>query len=61
MFYDTSETGIVLNRKGHEALLRQHNFASEVNNDMTYGGVERLEFQFSVEQNKLVKTIMHVN
>ena len=61
VFYDTSETGVVLNRKGHEALLRQHNFASEVNNDMTYGGIERLEFQFSVEQNKLVKTIMHVN
>ena len=61
VFYDISETGVVLNRKGHEALLRQHNFASEVNNEMTYGGVERLEFQFSVEQNKLVKTIMHVN
>jgi hypothetical protein len=61
VFYDTSETGVVLNRKGHEALLRQHNFACEVNNDMTYGGIERLEFQFSVEQNKLVKTIMHVN
>ena len=61
LFYDTSETGVVLNRKGHEALLRQHNFASEVNNDMTYGGIERMEFQFSVEQNKLVKTIMHVN
>ena len=61
VFYDTSETGVVLNRKGHEALLRQHNFASEVNNDMTYGGIERLGFQFSVEQNKLLKTIMHVN
>ena len=61
VFYDTSETGVVLNRKGHEALLRQHNFASEVNNDMTYGGIERLEFQFSVEQNKLLKTIIHVN
>ena len=61
VFYVTSETGVVLSRKGHEALLRQHNFASEVNNEMTYGGVERLEFQFSVEQNKLVKTIMHVN
>lgn len=61
IFYDVSETKITLNRKGHEALLRQNNFASEVNNDMTYGGVKRLEFQFSVDQNKLVKTIMHVN
>jgi hypothetical protein len=28
---------------------------------MTYGGVNRLEFQFSIDQNKLVKTILHVN
>lgn len=61
IFLDVTENSVRLNRKGHEALLRQHNFASEVNNDLTYGGVKRLEFQFSVEQNKLVKTILHVN
>ncbi len=61
LFFEETETSLKLNRMGHEALLRQHNFATEINNDMVYGGVERLGFQFSVEQNKLVKTILHVN
>lgn len=61
IFFDEDDKSLKLNRKGHEALLRQHNFATEVNNDITYGGVNRLEFQFSVDQNKLVKTILHVN
>jgi len=57
VFIDESETGLKLNRKGHEVLLRKHNFASEVNNYMVYGGIKRLDFQFSVEQNKLIKTV----
>lgn len=61
IFFDETETSIKLNRKGHEALLRRYNFASEMNNNMTYGGVKRLEFQFNVDQNKLVKTILHAN
>ncbi len=61
IFFDQTENGLKLNRKGHEALLRQNNFASEINNDMVYGGVERLEYQFSVEKNKLIKTILNVN
>ena len=61
IFFDESETEIKLNRKGHEALLRQHNFASEIKNNMVYGGVQRLEYQFSVEENKLIKTVLNVN
>lgn len=61
IFFEEDENSLKLNRKGHEALLRQQNFANEVNNDMTYGGVKRLEFQFSVDQNKLIKTILHVD
>lgn len=61
LFFDETEDGLLLNRKGHEALLRQHNFASEINNNMIYGGVRRLDFQFSEEQNKLIKTVSHVN
>lgn len=61
IFYTIKEDGITLNRKGHEALLKQHNFAQEINNQITYGGVKRLEFQFSEEQNKLIKTIFNVN
>ena len=61
IFFDEDETSLKLNRKGHEALVRTHNFATEINNNMTYGGVERLGFQFSVEQNKLIKTVLHVD
>ncbi|NRB60955.1 MAG: DUF1835 domain-containing protein [Winogradskyella sp.] len=61
IFFEETEDSLTLNRKGHTALLRQNNFATEVGNDMTYGGVDRLEFQFSVDQNKLIKTIIHVD
>lgn len=57
IFFEESKSGISLNRKGHEALINQHNFASELNNDIDYGGVNRLDFQFNVEVNKLIKTI----
>jgi len=61
IFFDASEDKIKLNRKGHEALLRQHNFAAELDNNIQYGGVKRLEYQFSVDQNKLIKTVANVN
>ncbi len=61
LFYKITDQGITLNRKGHEALLKTHNFASELNNTMTYGGVNRLEYQFSKEENKLIKTILNAN
>ncbi len=61
LFFDETENGLELNRKGHEALLRQYNFSTEINNDIVYGGVNRLDYQFSVEQNKLIKTISNAN
>lgn len=61
LFYNLTDQGITLSRKGHEALLKSHNFASEINNKMQYGGVNRLEYQFSTEENKLIKTILNVN
>ncbi|MCB0398962.1 MAG: DUF1835 domain-containing protein [Winogradskyella sp.] len=61
IFFEENENSLKLNRKGHEALLRQHNFAPEINNSMIYGGVNRMEFQFSIDQNKLVKTVLHAN
>jgi hypothetical protein len=57
IFFTESEDRIILNRKGHEALINQHNFAVELNNDMDYGGVKRLTFQFNKEENRLIKTI----
>ena len=57
IFFDEENDKLILNRKGHEALINQYNFASELNNDIDYGGVNRLDFQFNVEENKLIKTV----
>lgn len=61
IFYDQTENELVLNRKGHVALLGQTNFALKVNNNIDYGGVNRLDYQFSAKQNKLIKNIINVN
>ncbi|TCK69272.1 uncharacterized protein DUF1835 [Winogradskyella wandonensis] len=60
-FYEVSEDGLKLNRKGYDALLGEHNFASEVMNALDFGGVSRLDYQFSTSENKLIKTVNHVN
>jgi hypothetical protein len=61
VFMIEGDNGLELNRKGHEVLLNQHNFSSEVNNDIQFGGVERLKYQFNKKQNKLIKTIYNAN
>lgn len=61
IFYSVTEGEIELNRKGHEALLGHHNFALEIDNDMMYGGVKKIAFQFNKSKNKLVKSILNVN
>lgn len=55
LFFEESESSIKLNRKGHEALLNTHNFAMEINNNMPFGGVNRLDFYFSKKDTILVK------
>ena len=57
VFFTNEKKHLILNRKGHEALLGQHNFATEINNNMVYGGLKKFEFQFNKKQNKLVKTV----
>jgi hypothetical protein len=61
LFFDESENQLKLNRKGHEALIKIHNFSVEINNNMTYGGLKRLDFQFNKDENKLVKTNINVH
>ena len=61
LFFDENENQLKLNRKGHEALVKIHNFSIEINNSMTYGGLNRLDFQFNKDENKLVKTNINVN
>jgi len=60
IFFSEEDKIITLNRKGHEALLGQHNFSLEIGNNIPYGGVNRFDFQFSKQQNKLIKTIINV-
>ncbi|WP_456437332.1 DUF1835 domain-containing protein [Psychroserpens sp.] len=61
LFFDEDENQLKLNRKGHEALVKIHNFSLEINNNMAYGGLNRLDFQFNIKENKLVKTNINVN
>jgi len=61
IFFSEEGDHITLNRKGHEVLLMHRNFASELNDKMIFGNVTRLNFQFNKQENKLIKTILHVN
>ncbi|AUP77441.1 DUF1835 domain-containing protein [Flavivirga eckloniae] len=57
IFFTEEDQFLALNRKGHEALLGQYNLATKIDNNMVYGGVKRLDYQFNKKQNKLVKTV----
>jgi len=59
VFFTENKDSIVLNRKGHEALLGQHNFASEIDNGMKYGGVRKIGYQFNTTKNKLIKSSLN--
>ncbi|MDO6759530.1 DUF1835 domain-containing protein [Tamlana sp. 2_MG-2023] len=57
VFYTVKEDHLELNRKGLLALQDQHNFAEEIENGMTYGGVKKAAFYFSKSANKLIKSV----
>ncbi|MGB1308081.1 MAG: DUF1835 domain-containing protein [Oceanihabitans sp.] len=61
LFYTQNNDSLILNRKGHEVLLKQNNFAAAINDNMVFGKVNRLDFQYNNKENKLIKTILHVN
>lgn len=61
LFFTENDNMLTLNRKGHEALLGQHNFSAEINNNISFGGINKLDFQFNRKQNKLIKTITNPN
>ncbi|TWO32882.1 DUF1835 domain-containing protein [Seonamhaeicola sediminis] len=61
LFYTKDKNGIKLNRKGYEALLGQHNFSTEINDNTVFGGVRKLDFQFNKDENKLVKTVINAH
>ncbi len=57
LFYIVEEDQIILNMKGQEAIKKQHNFLDELQTSMSFGGVKKMNFQFSKVQNKLIRTI----
>ncbi|MDX1277258.1 DUF1835 domain-containing protein [Oceanihabitans sediminis] len=61
LFFIQEEDSIKLNRKGYEVLLNQRNYASEINDNMQFGEVNRLDYLFNKKENKLIKTILHAN
>ncbi|MFD0988746.1 DUF1835 domain-containing protein [Mariniflexile jejuense] len=61
IFFNEENNLIKLNRKGHEALLGQHNFSLEIDNSMVFGGVNKFEYQFNKKENKLIKTVYNAN
>jgi len=60
-FFTEDNTGITLNDEGHKALQNKKDYAKEVDNNIAFGGVNRLDFQFDKGQNKLIKNISNVN
>ncbi|TYA59035.1 DUF1835 domain-containing protein [Formosa maritima] len=61
IFYTEEDHKITLNRKGYVALIGNHNFSNEINNNLTFGGVNRLDFSYDSQTNKLIKTPLNVN
>lgn len=59
LFFIEEEDNLTLNRDGHEALLGQRNFSNALKHTMVFGGVNKVDFQFNKQQNKLVKTIVN--
>lgn len=57
VFINEEGSKLTLNRQGHEALIGQHNFSEEVDNNMIFGGVKKYQFQFNKQKNALVKTV----
>lgn len=55
IFIDDSGDLLRLNDKGRLALQLKYNFSKELANDIAFGGIERLDYQFDDSLNKLLK------
>lgn len=60
-FYNVTENSVKLNRKGHEVLIGQLNASKEFKNNMVFGGLNKSDFQFNKQENKLVKTVTNAH
>ncbi|SDS42444.1 protein of unknown function [Formosa sp. Hel1_31_208] len=61
LFFREEDGILKLNRKGHLALGHQHNYQKEMNNTIYFGGARCLDYKFDKQENKLIKTAVHVN
>ncbi|HLT54304.1 MAG TPA: hypothetical protein VKZ97_10445 [Flavobacteriaceae bacterium] len=61
MFFTEENERLKLNRKGHEALLGIHNFAFEIHDNIQYGGINALDYQYNRSLKKLVKTDLNAH
>lgn len=61
MFFNETPNQLALNRKGHLALEHQHNYQTEMNNTIHFGGVRSLDYKFDKTKNKLIKTVVHAD
>lgn len=61
LFYTVESDSIKLNRNGHEALLRKQNFSKKINDQIIFGGANKGHFQFNIQENKLVNTVLNAN
>ena len=55
IFYDEDDDRLTLNDKGLKAVNSTYSFKEELKDHMVYGGVNRMDFQFSTTDNKLLK------
>lgn len=55
LFYSQEGDQLVLNKKGLQAIEEQHDFSTEFNAPMLFGGANKLDFKFSKIENKLIK------
>ncbi|XCF04998.1 DUF1835 domain-containing protein [Tamlana crocina] len=61
VFYTVNDGIIELSRKGHEALMGHHNFSTEIDHQMVFGGVRKIDFLFSKQKNKLIKSVFNAH
>ena len=60
MFYSVGEDEVKLNSFGKNALKSEKNLSAVVHDNLTYGGVNKLDYQYSRKENKLIKPVFNV-
>ncbi|SDB35582.1 hypothetical protein SAMN03097699_0872 [Flavobacteriaceae bacterium MAR_2010_188] len=54
-FFSIVDDKLKLNEMGYKALSSKFNFSIMINDNIMFGGINKLDYQFSVKENKLIK------